>query len=179
MATNCYVRIWQPNDPNEDWGYYDLYIEGTVTVKGKPLTDPVFCYYSDSNLYIYPNARTKNNYPYNTWAQKTVYRYKFSSNSLSDFQDNLSAAISSFDPGSNANLVKCYLASNNVFATYSRQRINSFCAVAYWCDWLGNSVLKDVYNTAHNTAYEKYLPATLLDNSFVSSSWVPATMNGD
>ena len=30
---DCYVRIWIPNDPEEDWGFYDLYINGTITIK--------------------------------------------------------------------------------------------------------------------------------------------------
>lgn len=177
MAT-CYVRVWIPNDPEEDWGYYDLFIDGTVTIKDTPLTDAVFAYGSDSKLYMYPESRTVNNYPVSSWAGYTAYRWKFTCDDTSTFEKEMSDAISSFDDSSNVNLVKCHLVSTNPFASYSRKEINSFAAVAVWANWLGKSNLLTDYNTAHNTAYQEYLPVTLA-NSSVATNWVDATMNGD
>lgn len=175
----CYARIWIPYDPEEDWGYYDLYINGTVTIKGRTLANPVFAYGHDSKLYIYPNSLTGSYYPINSWAGYYAYRYKFTCNSFSNFESRMSSAIASFDSSSNSSLVKCNIEQSNPFSTYSRQEINSFAAVATWCNWLGNSSLLTEYNNAHDNAYQKYLPATLLSNSSISNQWTAATMNGN
>lgn len=176
---NCYVRVWIPHDPDENWGYYDLYIEGSVTVKGTTLKNAVFAYGSDSKLYIYPENRTTKNYPVSKWVGYTAYRWKFSSSKISNFETKINKVISSIDSSSNANLVKCNIESDNVFATYSRKEINSFAAVAAWCNWLGKSNLLDEYNDAHDSAYKKYLPKALYNDNSISNNWVSTTMNGN
>lgn len=181
MSTTCYVRIWIPNDPNENWGHYDLYVNGSVSICGQSISNPVFSYYSDSKLYIFPVSRTKNNYPVSKWHGYTAWTYSFSASStaIKKLGTSLTSVIQNTSYNASTQLLTCTLLPDNKFSHYSRSEINSFAAVATWCSWLGSNTLLKIYNEAHDEAYTKYLPAALNANTSISSQWKEAELNGD
>ena len=173
----CYVRVWIPNDPEEDWGFYDLFIEGTVKIKNQDFKDAVFAYGSDGKLYMYSESDTAKYYPVNSWAGYTAYRWRFDCDDTGTFEDGIDNAIKDLDSYNNG-LVKWNIKPENRFASYSRKEVNSFAAVAFWCNWLGQPILLEEYNNAHNSAFEEYLPEAVAATS-VADSWVETTMNGN
>jgi hypothetical protein len=179
MSNDCYVHMWVPTDPNESWGHYTLFVKGTITLFGKQVTNAVFSYRSDSKLYIFPKEAYADNYPITAWAGYTAWKYKFTASSaqISNFTSKIEAAVSTHVSIDNNRLVICTMKSGNTFANYSRKKVNSFAAVAYWCNWLGTDVFYKRYNNVHNNAYKNYMPAAMYDGPY-QTRWIKTTYTG-
>lgn len=179
MSREAYVRILVPTGNNTGWGHYDLYIPGKVTIKGTTLSDAVFSYKADSKLYCFPESDTNNVYKESELGTFDMWRFAFEFDSTTTFENGMNSAIATYKKLEGTNIVVSTINSTNVFSNYSLEKINSFCAVAYWCKWLGYSTLINIYNNAHagKLAYKRYLPIALKESH--GNLWVETSMNGD
>ena len=161
---NCYVFIWVPTSTDE-WGFYNIGIEGIVELGNYSVNNPVFSYRPDGRLYIYPVSMIQSQYPATEWQNYRVYRYQFAatesivSGFISELQGTIGDIDSSTDYKNSDDYYFCStIASTNVFAHYTQNYNNCFRATAIWANKLGNSTLATLFSAANDSAYQSYLP---------------------
>jgi len=187
MSYTCHVFTWIPDDFMEDWGYYNLGISGTVALSNSVrLKDPVFSYGMDGKLRIYPKSKFFQMYPADgTWDDYELWRYEFTTTSLSTFIEKMNQYKKGFSSESYMNSQTDYylvveLTTDSGFVSYSRNFCNSFAAVANWTKWLGTNDLYNIFDNAAMHTYEKYLPLGLVNGlmpneaNFINE-WVDTT----
>ena len=173
---NCHVGFYIPKSAaSTHAGQVDLRIEGPVTHKGKPISNPVYSYRGGNKVYVFPSSVLKQNCSYASGESFILKEWIFNASSsiVESFATNFDSYISSYTYDSTKQCTCCVM--NSSFVNMISGDVNGFAASAAFAKKLGNSVLWNYFSDPTHTSYLAYLPASLKDYGVAVIWWTPMT----
>jgi len=169
---DCFVRIYLPLDSNgkpkpAEFGRYDLQIN---SIGGAALNldehtsvvDPVFSYTNANGkgyIGVFNQKDTRLVYP----AKVLMCKLHFTASqaTVQSFVGKLKAMMT-YDADVSLNFISAYRVTTGGFENFSANLYNTFGATAIWCDWLGQGLLRDIYEATSTANYMNYSAWSML-----------------